>query len=147
MITFVDTENHQRMMAAAEITAQDGTCDRAYVGAVIVRETHIIGTGFNTAATGLETCAQVGHLMIENHCCRTIHAEVNAILDALHSGHDVRGATMYVTHEPCVHCRKMIIQAGIKCVLYKNRYRSNEEAREIHGDVEWIHYRGESDGE
>ena len=79
--------------------------------------------------------------MIEGHCCRTVHAEHNAILSALCNGRDPRGGTMYVTHEPCIHCRKVIIQLGIKRVVFIYKYRSSPAVADgMSGDVEWIHY-------
>lgn len=126
-------------MSLAEDFSKKGTCDRARVGAVIVKDLIIYGTGFNTSPAGLPTCDEIGHLMIDDHCCRTIHAEQNAILNALKYIDSLKEMTMYVTHEPCIHCRKLIIQSGIKRVIFKNLYRSLD-TNEMDGDVEWIHY-------
>lgn len=129
---------HTFYIGYARLISMLGTCDRANVGAVILKEGMVLGKGFNTSATGLPNCRDVGHLMIEGHCCRTIHAEHNAILDALSNKREIVGATMYVTHEPCVHCRKLIVQMGVGEVIYAEPYRSS--ITEISGDVKWVHY-------
>ena len=116
-------------MQIAEAVASRSTCDRAHVGAVLVRDKRILCTGFNGSPAGLDHCDEVGHLMIEGHCVRTIHAEVNAIVQAAQHGVSTNGATVYVTHYPCIHCTKTLINAGIKHVVYKNGYRIDENAQ------------------
>lgn len=133
-------KTHEFLMNQAIAISQGSTCDRANVGAIVVRNDNIIGRGFNTSAGDLPTCSEVGHLLIDDHCCRTIHAEHNAILDALKYTTFLSTADMYVTHEPCIHCRKLIVQMGIRRVIYKYAYRSNYGAAAIAGDTEWIHY-------
>ena len=132
-------ESDELFMKQVLEVAKDATCDRAHVGAIIARGSYILSTGVNTSARGLPTCKEEGHLMIDGHCCRTIHAEANAIYDALER-FTLERCTLYVTHEPCVHCRKLIIQSGIKRVVFLNLYRSLDVGRQICGDVEWIHY-------
>ncbi len=102
--------------------AQRGTCDRARVGAIIVKDRRILTTGYNGAPAGLPHCDEVGHLMINGHCMRTLHAEQNAIIQAALHGVSVAGGTIYVTHQPCLTCAKMIINAGIKRVVYAGHY-------------------------
>lgn len=102
--------------------AQRGTCDRARVGAIIVKERRILTTGYNGAPAGLPHCDEVGHLMIAGHCVRTLHAEQNAIIQAALHGVSVAGSAIYVTHQPCLTCAKMIINAGIKRVVYAGQY-------------------------
>ncbi len=116
-----------------------GTCDRARVGAVVTIDNRIVSTGYNGSPSGLPHCDEVGHYMVDGHCCRTIHAEENAILQAASLGIKVEGATMYVTHEPCMNCRKRIIQLGFKRVIYLNPYNNPHNA-EFTGEVEWIEY-------
>ena len=116
-------------MQIAEAVASRSTCDRAHVGAVLVRDKRILCTGFNGSPAGLDHCDEVGHLMIEGHCVRTIHAEVNAIVQAAQHGVSTNGATCYVTHYPCIHCTKTLINAGIKRVVYNNGYRIDENAQ------------------
>ena len=110
-------------MKIAEDVALRSTCDRAWVGAVMVRERHIISTGYNGSPAGLPHCDDVGHLMVDGHCVRTVHAEVNAIIQAAVFGQATREAECYVTHFPCLNCSKMLINARISRLVYKNDYR------------------------
>jgi dCMP deaminase len=106
------------------------TCLRRQVGAVVVRDKRILSTGYNGAPTGLAHCEQVGcireRLKVpsgERHeICRAIHAEQNAIIQAATFGVSLAGATIYVTHHPCVLCSKMIINSGIRQVVYLEGY-------------------------
>lgn len=102
--------------------AQRGTCDRAYVGAIIVKDRRILTTGYNGAPAGLPHCNEIGHLMIGGHCLRALHAEQNAIIQAALHGVSVAGGAIYVTHQPCLTCAKMIINAGIRRVVYAGHY-------------------------
>ncbi len=102
--------------------AKRSTCDRARVGALIVKDRRILTTGYNGAPAGLPHCDEVGHLMVGGHCVRTLHAEQNAIIQAALHGVSVSGGTMYVTHQPCLTCAKMIINAGIERVVYAGAY-------------------------
>jgi len=109
-------------MGITRQVALRGTCDRARVGAIIVKDRRILTTGYNGSPAGLPHCDDVGHLMVEGHCVRTLHAEQNAIIQAARHGIDVEGGTMYVTHQPCLVCAKMIINAGVKRVIYGGDY-------------------------
>jgi dCMP deaminase len=102
--------------------AKRSTCPRAAVGAVIVRDKRILTTGYNGAPTGLPHCTDAGCLMVNSHCVRTLHAEQNAIIQGALHGVDVSGSTVYVTHQPCLVCAKMIINAGIQRVVYAGQY-------------------------
>lgn len=102
--------------------AKRSTCPRAAVGAVIVRDKRILTTGYNGAPIGLPHCTEVGCLMVDGHCLRTLHAEQNAIIQAALHGVSVDGGTLYVTHQPCNTCAKMIINAGIDRVIYGGAY-------------------------
>jgi dCMP deaminase len=115
-------------MNIAEVIASRSTCDRALVGAVLVNEKRIISTGYNGSPAGLEHCDEVGHLMVDGHCVRTIHAETNSIVQAALHGLSTKGATCYVTHFPCLICTKTLINAGIKRIVYKNAYRMDDIA-------------------
>lgn len=108
----------------AEATAERSTCPRLSVGAVITKDNQIISTGYNGSVSGTEHCEDVGCFMLGNSCIRTVHAEQNAILTASKQGISVKGASIYVTHEPCYNCLKYIIQAGIEKVYYKEAYVS-----------------------
>lgn len=112
----------------AKAVAERSTCDRAHVGAVLVREKRILTTGFNGSPAGLDHCDQIGHLLVEGHCVRTIHAETNAIIQAALHGVSTNGSTCYVTHFPCINCTKSLINAGVDHVVYLNNYRVDEHA-------------------
>ncbi len=109
-------------MKIAFTVAERSTCDRAHVGAVIVRDRRILTTGYNGAPAGLPHCDDVGHLMVDGHCVRALHAEQNAIIQAALHGVNTADSTIYVTHQPCLTCAKMIINAGIRRVVYAGNY-------------------------
>lgn len=116
-------------MELAQGVAQRGTCDRAYVGCVLVNPDHrIVSTGYNGALSGNPHCDQVGHTMRDGHCIATIHAEMNALLYCAKEGITVKGTTCYVTHFPCLNCTKALIQAGIVAVYYHEGYRIDDYA-------------------
>lgn len=115
-------------MKIAFAVSERSTCDRAFVGCVLVLDKRILTTGFNGSPAGLPHCDQDGHLMVEGHCVRTIHAETNAIIQAALHGVSTRGATCYVTHLPCLNCTKVLINSGITRLVYKEAYRVDENA-------------------
>jgi dCMP deaminase len=102
--------------------AQRSTCDRAHVGCALVRDRRILTTGYNGAPAGLPHCDDVGHLLVDGHCVRTLHAEQNALIQSALHGVGTEGATAYVTHQPCLTCAKMLINAGIRRVVYAGHY-------------------------
>jgi dCMP deaminase len=102
--------------------ATASTCDRARVGCVLVAYGQIVGLGYNGAPTGQPDCDLVGHLMIDGHCKRTIHAEARALLWAARFGKDVGLATAYITHAPCIDCANLLIYAGVRRVVYGREY-------------------------
>lgn len=110
-------------MQIARTVASRATCDRKHVGAVIVRDRSILATGYNGSVRGLEHCSDVGHMMEDGHCVRTIHAEANAVIQAAHNGVRIAGATIYVTASPCWSCFKMIANAGIAKIVFGEFYR------------------------
>ena len=118
------TWNEYFMNIAHEV-AQRSTCERAQVGAVIVREKRILTTGYNGSPRGLPHCTEVGCLMDNEHCIRTLHAEQNAIIQAALHGVITEGATIYVTHQPCFICAKTIINAGISEIVYDKEYKDD----------------------
>ncbi len=117
-------------MQIAEVVSQRSTCLRRRVGAVVVNDKRIISTGYNGTLSGLEHCDIIGCLRQKLHVpsgerqeiCRGLHAEANALLFAASYGVDMHNALLYCTHQPCILCAKMIIQAGIKHVYYKGTY-------------------------
>lgn len=118
-------------MAQSHLLSLRSTCSRLSVGATIVKDKRIVSGGYNGSIKGDEHCIDVGCKVVEGHCARTIHAEINAILQCSRFGVGTEGATIYVTHFPCLNCTKSIIQAGIKEICYANDYRNNEYAREL----------------
>lgn len=122
---------NQYFMAQSHLLALRSTCPRLSVGATIVREKRIIAGGYNGSISGGEHCIDEGCYMRDNHCIRTVHAEINALLQCAKYGTPTDGADLYVTHFPCLHCTKAIIQAGIKNVYYANDYRNDPYAVEL----------------
>ncbi|NWG00593.1 MAG: dCMP deaminase family protein [Thermoanaerobaculaceae bacterium] len=110
-------------MNLAVQAATRSTCPRKSVGAVIVRDRAVLATGYNGSIRGLAHCSEVGCLMENDHCVRTVHAEANAILQAARHGVRIEGADIYVTASPCWECFKLIANAGIRRVLYGEFYR------------------------
>mgnify|MGYP000844627040 CR=1 FL=1 len=117
-------------MQVAQVVATRSTCLRRNIGAVIVRDKRILATGYNGAPTGLKHCAEVGCLKDRlnvpsgerQELCRALHAEQNAIVQAARYGAVIEGASIYSTTEPCSMCAKMIINAGIRRVVYRDPY-------------------------
>lgn len=109
-------------MDIAERVAQRSTCPRLAVGAVIVKQKRILATGYNGAPSGMEHCIDVGCLMVDDHCVRTLHAEQNAIIQAAQFGVSTAGSEIYCTSSPCLSCAKMIINAGVKKVWFSEGY-------------------------
>lgn len=110
-------------MNIASTVASRSTCPRKFVGSVIVRDKTILSTGYNGSVRGLPHCSEVGHLMEDGHCVRTIHAEINAIIQAAKNGTRVEGAALYVTASPCWSCFKAICNAGIERIVFGEFYR------------------------
>jgi dCMP deaminase len=119
-------------MTITRQVAERSTCLRAKVGAVIVRDRSILATGYNGAPAGLPHCLDVGCLMYksqrpdgdwEENCFRTIHAEINAIAQAAKNGTAIREGAIYVTHTPCIHCFKSLINTGITRICFEKPYK------------------------
>jgi dCMP deaminase len=110
------------MNIAREVSTRS-TCDRKFVGAVIVRDKTILSTGYNGSIRKLEHCSQDGHLMENGHCVATIHAEANAIIQAAKNGVGIDGATLYTTASPCWNCFKLIANSGIQRICFGEFYR------------------------
>ncbi len=110
-------------MNIAREVATRSTCDRKHVGAVLVRDRTILSTGYNGSIRGMPHCDEVGHQMEDGHCTRTIHAEVNAIVQAARHGIRLEGADIYVTASPCWNCFKLLANAGVRRIVYGEFYR------------------------
>ena len=117
-------------MEMAVVASKRATCLRRRVGAVIVKDKRILSTGYNGTPKGLPHCEEVGCLREQlkvpsgkmHELCRGIHAEQNSIIQAAVHGVSVDGGTIYCTHQPCVVCTKIIINAGIRRIVYANPY-------------------------
>ncbi len=117
----------------ASVVAERSTCRRHHIGAVAVRNKHILTTGYNGAAAGLKDCLELGCLRDEmgipsgerHEICRGIHAEQNVIIQAALHGISLEGSTVYCTHTPCVLCAKMLVNARIKRFVSFGRYNDN----------------------
>lgn len=118
----------QYFIAQAHLIAERSTCTRLMVGAVIVRNNRIIASGYNGSVADGTHCIDDGCYVVDNHCIRTVHAEANALLQCARFGIATENTEIYVTHYPCVHCCKQLIQAGIKKVYYASDYRNHELA-------------------
>ncbi len=107
------------------------TCDRKHVGAVIVVDKQVVATGYNGSVRGMPHCDEAGHDMVNGHCVRTIHAEMNAIAQAAARGVSVKGASIYTTASPCWDCFRVLVNTGIRRFLYNEPYREGEHRRRI----------------
>jgi dCMP deaminase len=119
---------HTYFMNIARQAGTRSTCDRKHVGAVIVRDKTILSTGYNGSIRGMPHCDDVGHLMENDHCVATVHAEANAIIQAAKNGVRIEDAELYTTASPCWNCFKLIANAGIRSIYYGEFYR---DARSI----------------
>ena len=122
------TENrqdiHRYFMNIAEEVSQRGTCDRKKVGCVLVKDRRIIATGYNGSISGSEHCDDAGHLMVGDHCVRTLHAEVNAIIQCAKYGISCQGADCYCNTFPCWNCFKILANSGIEKIYYSDDHPS-----------------------
>lgn len=114
----------------ARVIASRSTCLRRHVGALLVRDRRVLATGYNGPPAGLPHCEEVGCRRAELEVasgtgwelCRGLHGEQNAIIQGALHGVSVRGATLYCTTQPCVICAKMLINAGVKRIVYEGEY-------------------------
>lgn len=116
-------------MLIAKLVSLRATCPRLRVGAVAVKDGYILATGYNGAPRGMDHCIDVGCLIVDGHCHRAVHAEQNVIAMAARKGISLEGATLYVTHFPCDTCFKIVLNAGIREIIYEEMYPN--EATEV----------------
>ena len=112
-----------RYLRMAKIWAENSYCKRRQVGAIIVKNKMIISDGYNGTPSGFENICEEENGLTKSY---VLHAEANAITKIARSGNNSDGATLYVTSSPCIECAKLIIQAGIKRVVYSEEYRLND---------------------
>ena len=131
------------------LVAKRATCNRRQVGAILVKDKRILSTGYNGAPMGLAHCLDVGCLREKNNIpsgerhelCRGLHAEQNAIIQAAYHGVSVKDSVLFCTNLPCVICLKMIINAGIKKVVYKDGYADELSRKMIEeSGIEFVEY-------
>ncbi len=130
----------------ASVVAERSTCRRHHVGAVAVRDKHMLATGYNGAASGLKDCLELGCLRDDmdvpsgtrQEVCRAIHAEQNVIIQATLNGVSLEGATIYATHSPCILCAKMLVNARIIRFVSFGKY-ADEAFRDLfeEADIEF----------
>ena len=137
----------KRFMEMTELVGSWASCYRRKVGAVIIKDKRVMTTGYNGASEGITSCMQRGECIREKlnipsgthaETCYAAHAEQNAIIQAARYGINIDGATLDCTHQPCGICAKMIINAGIKRVVYKDGYPddfSMQLFREAHTEI------------
>lgn len=122
----------QYFMRIALLVAERATCNRAKIGAVIVKDKNIIATGYNGSPAGHPHCTDVGCLIYvsrnpdgeeEENCFRTIHAEINAVAQAAKHGTAIDGADIYINASPCYHCLKTLVNTGIRRIFYHKPYK------------------------
>jgi len=133
-------------MNIVEATRQRATCDRGKSGAIIVKDNRILTTGYVGAPIGLPHCSDRGHeylytkrkkqgLKFQTHCIRTVHAEMNAILQAARFGISVEGGKMFCSMFPCYDCAKAIVNVGITEVVANKDYQASSRSKEIFMDA------------
>ena len=129
-------DSDEYFLKIASVVAERSTCRRHHVGAVAVRDKHILATGYNGAAAGIKGCLELGCLRDEmkipsgtrHEICRGIHAEQNVIVQASLHGVSLEGSTIYCTHTPCILCAKMLVNAKIRRYVSFGRYSDNQFA-------------------
>lgn len=109
-------------LKVAMLVSERATCPRMHCGCVLVRDKQILSTGYNGSIPGDDHCEDAGCIIVDNHCVRTIHAEMNAILQCSTHGISTEGATAYITNMPCTNCSKALIAAGIKEIVIFSDY-------------------------
>lgn len=121
----------QYFMAQSLLLSLRSTCTRLEVGASLVKDRRIIAGGYNGSVSGDRHCIDEGCYLVDGHCIRTIHAEMNALLQCAKLGISTEGAEIYVTHFPCLQCTKALLQAGVRTIHYLNNYHNNSYALEL----------------
>ena len=119
---------NQYFMLQAVLLSLRSTCERLSVGAILVRDKRVIAGGDTGAGSGDDHCIDVGCYVVDGHCLRTIHAEMNAVLQCSKFGIPTDGAEIYVTDFPCLQCTKSLLQAGIKKIYYMRNYHNDDYA-------------------
>lgn len=122
-------------LSLTNIVAARATCDRLWVGCVLVKDGEVLATGYNGAPSGMAECDEIGHLLIlgddgRDHCIRTVHSEINSIMQARKKVPNLLGVTAYISATPCETCLSELLRCGIKRVVCGSVYR-NAERKEM----------------
>lgn len=142
-------------MRIADVVATRSTCLRQKVGALLVRDKRILSTGYNGAPRGLPHCLDIGCLRDEreiesgtrHEVCRAVHAEQNAIIQCALHGISTEGSTLYCTHQPCILCTKMLINAGVKRVVFRQHYPDEESLEYLRqAKIEVVRFKADGNG-
>jgi dCMP deaminase len=134
--------NDEYFMEMAQLVSSRSTCLRRRVGAVIVKEKRVLSTGYNGSPKGTKHCEELGCIRVQmnvpsgtrHELCRGVHAEQNAVTQAAYFGVSVDGATIYTTTYPCSMCAKILINAGIREIVYSEGY-SDDLSKELLGEA------------
>jgi dCMP deaminase len=105
-----------------------GTCDRLRAATIIVKNKRIVGAGYNGSVGGQKHCDEIGHLIVEGHCERTLHGEENAVINT--EREDLKDATAYLIGTPCYRCARILINSGVKEIKYLGEYK-NSRGKEL----------------
>jgi dCMP deaminase len=124
MANHVRPQWDEYFLKLAMLASERATCPRMHCGCVLVKDKFVLATGYNGSLPGTPHCDEVGCLVVDNHCVRTNHAEINAICQAVRHGVNLVGATAYVTNMPCTACAKALITTGIVRVVVFSDYHS-----------------------
>ena len=119
-------------MKIAEIVKMRSGCTRRQVGAVFVLDKRIASTGYNQSPSGVKHCDVNGCTIVNGHCIRAIHAELNGILNATRAGQSLKGSDVYVTSMPCLRCLMALRNAGIGKVFYREDYKCSDEEANLY---------------
>jgi len=115
----------------ADLVSSRATCRRLKVGAILVKDRKIISTGYCGAPKKIPDCFEIGCLVRDGHCVRTVHAEVNTVAQAAYHGVSTNGSTLYANWLPCYNCAKILINAGIEKIVYRKIYRPDPETKKL----------------
>ncbi|MHA2287764.1 MAG: deoxycytidylate deaminase [Promethearchaeota archaeon] len=129
--------NDDYFMKIAEVVSERSTCIKRKVGAVLIKDSHILSTGYNGSPSGFNHCTSINCMRQtlksgeKPELCRGVHAEINCIIQAAIHGTSIQGnSTLYSTHFPCMGCLKLIINAGIKKLVFKEGYNMENKIKE-----------------
>lgn len=111
----------------ADLVSTRATCPRLQVGSVLVRDRMIISTGYNGSPRKTDQCDEVGCRIVNGHCARVVHAEANAVIQAAYHGISTKGAILYTRYLPCEHCTKILINAGVEKIVYREIYKNIDQ--------------------